>query len=243
MSFYGRLLAIFFPERCAFCGEVIRPETGLCPACREQERALWIVPPLCPVCGREKGNCGCGGRRRHFERCVTAYVYQGPVRSGILRLKKWQKRNPARYFAAAMARRIREEYGSTYFSGIVPVPLSKKEFKQRGYNQSRWLAEELSVRMKVPVADILVKLCETRPQKELCARERSGNLLGVFDVKPDAMVEGHRFLLVDDVITTGSTLDECAKMLKIYGSVQVLAVTAAATCLQEPEEATTKKRK
>lgn len=84
----------------------------------------------------------------------------------------------------------------------------------------------------MPVTDGLVKLYETRPQKELCARERSGNLLGVFDWRGSVSAEGKRFLLVDDVVTTGSTLEECAKMLKLYGAVQVLAAAAASTCLE-----------
>lgn len=236
MSRWDRFWAILFPERCAFCGEVILPGTKLCPACREQETALRVTPPVCIRCGRGEKRCGCGGRRRHFERCVTPYLYKGPVRSGILRLKHGQKRNAARYFASCMAEVIRREYGRTYFSGIVPVPLSKKALRKRGYNPSLWLAQELSALLNVPVMDMLDKLYDTPPQKELCARERSGNLLGVFDLRTGFDAEERRFLLVDDVITTGATLDECAKMLKIYGAVQVLAVTAAATQLHEDEK-------
>ena len=227
-----RILAVFFPERCAFCGEVIRPGTALCPDCRAEERIRRILPPVCPFCGRETANCFCGRHKRLFERCVSAYAYRGAVRQGILRLKRKGKRDSARFFAARLAEDIRREYGQTHFDGIVPVPLSSGALKKRGYNPSLWLAQELSERLHVPVTDGLVKLYETRPQKELCARERSGNLLGVFDWRGSVSAEGKRFLLVDDVVTTGSTLEECAKMLKLYGAVQVLAAAAASTCLE-----------
>jgi predicted amidophosphoribosyltransferase len=81
---------------------------------------------------------------------------------------------------------------------------------------------------------VLTKITVTAPQKELKAVERSGNLLGVFDVCGE--VSGKTILLVDDVITTGTTLDECAKMLKIFGAEEVYAVTAAAACLSNDEE-------
>ena len=83
---------------------------------------------------------------------------------------------------------------------------------------------------------LLRKIIRTRPQKELSALERSGNLLGVFDVEPTADLEGKTVLLVDDVITTGATLDECAKMLKIYGAGEVYAATAAAALLKDDDQ-------
>lgn len=224
-----RILAVLFPERCAFCGEVIPAGTELCPACREEERLWRIRPPVCPFCGRETAGCICGRHRRLFERCVSAYSYCGAVRKGILRLKRQAKPDAVRFFADRMTEVIRREYGQTRFDGIVPVPLSRMALKKRGYDPNLWLAQELSKRLAVPVTAGLVKLYETRPQKELCARERSGNLLGAFDWRGDPSPEGRRFLLVDDVVTTGSTLEECAKMLKIYGAVQVLAASAAAT--------------
>ncbi len=228
--FRDRLLAIFFPERCVFCGAVIPAGDELCPACREEETRERIAPPTCPFCGRRAADCTCQRRQRLYDRCVSAYRYHGAVRGGILRLKRKGKPETARFFAKRLAADIRREYGGVHFDGIIPVPLSRSVLKTRGYNPALWLAQELSAQLLIPVTDGLVKLYETRPQKELCAGERSGNLLGVFDCREGFSPDRRRFLLVDDVVTTGSTLEECAKMLKIYGAVQVLAATAAATC-------------
>ena len=84
-------------------------------------------------------------------------------------------------------------------------------------------------RQNIPCVKALVKCRETRPQKELAAWQRSGNLLGAFDVRPGTPLAGKCVLLVDDVSTTGATLEECAKMLKIQGAAQVLGIAAALT--------------
>ena len=96
------------------------------------------------------------------------------------------------------------------------------------------LVAVLSKRLALPYEPVLTKLTHTQPQKELTALRRRGNLLGVFDVCSD--VSGKTILLVDDVITTGATLDECAKMLKIFGAAEVYGVTAAAAVLSKDEE-------
>ena len=129
---------------------------------------------------------------------------------------------------------VRREYGGISFDFVTAVPLHKREFLNRGFNQSERLGQALAKWLDVPYETVLTKITTTAPQKELKAVERSGNLLGVFDVCGD--VAGKTILLVDDVITTGTTLDECAKMLKIFGAEEVYAVTAAAACLSSGEE-------
>ena len=136
-------------------------------------------------------------------------------------------------FAAEMAEVVRREYGGLPFDCVTAVPLHKRELLDRGFNQAEKLGQALARRMGIPYATVLTKITATAPQKELSAVERSGNLLGVFDVCGD--VAGKTILLVDDVITTGATLDECAKMLKIFGAEEVYAVTAVAACLSNEE--------
>lgn len=220
------LLSILFPERCACCGRVVPPLTGCCAACR-QELSL-VLPPVCGNCGASREDCTCRQRRRHFDACVVPFYYEGPVKRGILRLKEQDDPQIAEFFAAYMAQVVRREYGSLRFDWIIPVPLTRARRKERGFNQSERLARALSRELTVPVSTALCKVAETRPQKELPALERSGNLLGAFEVE-GADLTGARILLTDDLITTGSTLDECAKMLKLYGASEVCVVTAART--------------
>ena len=111
--------------------------------------------------------------------------------------------------------------------------MHKKDLRHRGYDQAAALAKALAAQIGVAYEPLLVKLTHTEPQKELSAVRRRGNLLGVFDVVGE--VSSRTVLLVDDVITTGSTLDECAKILKLYGADEVYAVTAAAAVLKKDE--------
>lgn len=220
------LLAILFPERCVCCDKVIPPLIGCCDTCR-QGLSL-IVPPVCENCGAGLDECVCHRHHRHFERCAAPFYYEGTVRRGILRLKEQNDPQIAEFFAGYMAQVVRREYSTWRFDWIIPVPLTESRKKGRGFNQSERLAKCLSAELGIPVSTCLRKISETRPQKELSAVERSGNLLGAFDVA-GADISGTRILLVDDLATTGSTLDECAKTLKVYGASQVYAVTAART--------------
>lgn len=229
------LLAILFPERCACCGQVIRVEQEICDDCKDQ--LLYQLPPLCTACGRSHAVCSCGSKANHyFDKVVSPLVYEGAAKRGILRLKKTGYRYIAEVFAEEMLYSYRDDYLEAAFDFAVPVPMTEGEYKERGYNHSELLAQELGSRVGLSVKNGLRKVCETRPQKELSAMERRGNLAGVFDVDPHCDVQGKRILLVDDVMTTGSTLDECAKMLKIYGASEVFALTAAITWLLEDKE-------
>jgi len=111
---------------------------------------------------------------------------------------------------------------------LVPVPLDKKKLKIRGYNQSEELAKELSKVLQVPVIpDILIKIKSTKPQMELSKEQREKNLEGVFAIKNPEKFSEKKIFLVDDVYTTGSTMQECAKILKNAGAKQVWGITIA----------------
>ncbi len=232
------VLSVLFPERCACCGRVVPPFTGCCSACRS--RLAVMAPPLCPFCGANTEDCTCGGRRRHFDRCAAPFYYEDPVKKGILLFKQYGSEEAASFFAEQMAEVFRREWGGLYLDGIVPVPMRKEEVRKRGHNQSRLLAKALAKLLDTPVNEALIKIAATRPQKELTALERSGNVLGAFDIRKkeaeSGALRGARLLLVDDVITTGATLDECAKVLKIAGAGQVLALTAARSRMRDAHE-------
>ena len=212
LSAVRRLLAVLFPERCAYCGQVVRCGEGCCPRCAESLPR--ILPPVCPLCGRGKASCTCRGHRGPLDGLAAPFTYEGAVRQGILRLKEEGDATAAATLAAEMA---------------VPVPVTRRKRARKGFNQAALLAEALARELNIPCVKALVKCRETRPQKELAAWQRSGNLLGAFDVRPGTPLAGKCVLLVDDVSTTGATLEECAKMLKIQGAAQVLGIAAALT--------------
>lgn len=228
-----RIAAIFFPERCAYCGQVMPPCRPACDCCLP--RLPRIREPVCRMCGREKDSCTCGGHRRHYERCVAPFYYEGIARTAVLRFKEGAVR-AALPLAEEMAVVVKREYPRVAFDRIVPVPMTTKAQKRRGFNQSDLLARELAGLLGVPREEMLDKVMETAPQKGLSALERSGNLLGAFDLHSGAHPEGKTLLLVDDIATTGATLDECAKMLKIYGADEIYTVVATASRLSKAED-------
>lgn len=226
-----KILHWLFPHHCLLCNEVLPLDQRLCGDCRLH--APYILPPVCPQCGRSEDVCICGGHSHAFERCISPFYHKDAARDTILHFKQQYDTVVAEGLAAEMAEVIRREYGGIAFDFVTSVPLHKKDLKIRGFDQAQGLAMALARRLELPYAAVLTKLTRTLPQKELTAVRRRGNLLGVFDVI--AEVEGRTILLVDDVITTGSTLDECAKMLKIFGAEEVYAVTAAAAGLKKDD--------
>ncbi len=221
-----RLIAVLFPERCACCGKVVRVGEGCCPSCR---RELSIIgTPVCPFCGLERPHCRCRQRRAHYERVIAPFYYEGAARNGILRLKRCGRAYVADFFADAMAEKAAEQYDDVVFTAVTYVPMTAAAEAARGHNQSEQLARALGRRLGLPVVTLLDKLIETVPQKELPADLRGGNVLGVFDPRRDPLLQGGTILLVDDIVTTGSTLNECAKMLKIGGADAVYALAATA---------------
>lgn len=230
MSQIGEALKrIFFPHHCFLCNEVLYPRQRMCADC--MKRAAYIFPPICDLCGRNVDDCHCGKRHRTFERCVSPFYHRGVVQDGIQTLKNEGYTVTVNGFADEMAELVRREYGGIPFDVVTSVPMHKDDRVDRGFDQAQRLGEALAQRLQLPYASLLAKITRTAPQKELKAVQRSGNLLGVFDVCGD--VSGRTILLVDDVVTTGSTLDECAKMLKIFGAAEVYAVTAAAAVLSK----------
>lgn len=226
-TWYGHLLAVFFPERCACCGQVIAYARGYCPRCAASLPRM--EGDLCPQCGQERTACRCRQHRPQFDRCALPFWYDGVMRQGILRYKKEARPYITALFARELAETVRREYGEEAFTCVVPVPMYEAAQKERGFNPVALLARELAEQLGVPYAEPLVKILDTPAQKELPAARRRGNLIGAFDLRGGADVRQARILLVDDVITTGSTLDECAKMLKLYGAQRVCAICLAGT--------------
>lgn len=227
------LSSLLFPNRCYLCGEVICWQDRLCVSCLR--KVPYILPPVCTDCGRSKKDCTCHNLKHLYERCVAPLYYTEKYKLPIYNLKTHGYRQTVDALAEEMAEVIRREYGGVSFDVVVPVPLHCNELSARGFNQSKLLAAAVSSYIGVPMADVLVKLYPTKAQKELNYYQRKGNLLGAFDVTDENAVRDAVVLLVDDVTTTGSTLDECAKMLKLYGAREVHTVTVAVSFLDRSQ--------
>lgn len=218
---------IFFPRRCVFCARVIAPAVASCSPCAQS--VARVDAPVCRLCGRGKDYCLCDKHKPFYSGLFSPFYYESSVRRCIHNFKFRDARSNAEFLADEMVLAIEQEQ-SQHFDIVVCVPLSKKSLRQRGYNQSALLAQRIAEKLNTPFsAKALVKICETPAQHSVDASMRRGNLVGAFEVPDPSLINGAEVLLCDDVATTGSTLNECAKMLMLAGAAGVWCVTAAVT--------------
>ncbi len=238
-SLWERALSIIYPERCCCCDEPVECGKVVCDDCRKG--LVRILPPFCPVCGYNKGDCSCHGHHRYTDGCASPFYHEKAAKSAIYLLKFAGKAYAAELFSIFMSDTVRQVYGDIEFDCIVPVPLSPAAYKKRKYNQAQVVAQRLSKQLGIPLKELLIKKFETSPQRQLPAYQRSGNVLGVYDILPKAreyLNSGacNTVLLVDDTVTTGATISECAKILKLGGVQKVYALTATASRLKDRDK-------
>jgi ComF family protein len=212
--FFAAALDIIFPPLCHVCRNFISTagEIHICPECRELMPP--IVAPLCIVCGIPFAGAGtdhvCG-------RCSSSHPF-----------KYRNKTHLRRPLALLTMESLSEFIQSRRPDLIMPVPLHRKKLSSRGFNQALLLGEILSQRLKIPLdRRNLRRIRWTEPQVNLAAADRRLNVKGAFAIHESAMVKGRRVLLVDDVLTTGSTVEECGRVLKASGAADVTVITVA----------------
>ncbi len=220
------LLSVIFTKRCRFCESVTDIREEVCEKCKNE--IFTIDGDTCQKCGCKKSDCTCKGKTRYYISICAPYYYAGAVKKSISLLKFHNNKNMAETLAKDMAKTFNERYGELEFDICTFVPAHKSELKKRGYNQAQLIAENLSKEIGVPFFTVLEKNFETAPQHSLNESMRSGNLLGAIGLKENCKTDitNKRILLCDDVKTTGSTLDECAKTLLINGAAEVRCITA-----------------
>ena len=221
------LLDLFFPPRCQGCG---RSGTSLCPDCKAK---LPVIPyPRCARCSRHTGGvqiCAhCyrhSGEGLHLDAILANYYFEGTLREMVHKLKYRGARGLAEPLALLLYEHLKA--GSGEAEVIMPVPLHPTRLRERGYNQSALLARELGKLVGAPVVENAVeRVRDTRAQMGLPAAERLENVRGSFVLTGQGL-GGRRVLLVDDVCTTGATLDACATALKAGKAAAVVGIVLA----------------
>ena len=228
------LISLFYPPACAVCVAPVDFEEYLCAACAA--KAPRIKPPFCHTCSEpfdgaitDTFSCAnCAHRLLHFEAAVAAFRSRGVVRKIIHEFKYTHQthlRHPVADWLSATLDDPR--LNGRRFDFVVPVPLHPARKRERGFNQAELLAEIFSVRAGLKMQSALERIRYTTTQTAFDRAERMENLRDAFRLRKKADVRGLRVLLIDDVLTTGSTLSECARVLKAGGAISVHAATAA----------------
>lgn len=230
-----KILNIILPPRCLHCGKTVLSAHTLCENCFD--KINFITVPYCKICGMPFENevdanllktCAeCASKKRITRMNRSALIYDDFSKKLILDFKFYAKTQNANILAKwlyAAGKDIFEEGVDL----IMPVPLSYRRLLRRGYNQSAILARLLSKQTKIE-ADVfnLRKTKHTKPQSSLSGKSRLKNVKNVFEVKNKQKIKNKHIVLIDDVLTTGATLAECAKVLLKNGAASVDTLTVA----------------
>lgn len=211
MKLLDQILDLLFPPKCCICGKVL-DGAGICASCEEE------LPRTEGACVRTLS----GGLR-----CASPLWYEGQVRAALLRLKFQGADWSAEPFGALVASCAAEEF-SGEFDVVTWVPVSRKRRRKRGYDQAELLARSACRCWETEPVQLLRKGVDNPAQSGISEESaRRANVLGVYDAVNADKLRGKRILLVDDICTTGATLEECARVLLDAGAAEVMAVTVA----------------
>lgn len=229
----GGLLQLFFPKTCPICEEILDKHQEICKKCEKNLR--YIEEPKCKKCGKPfeprepdseiKEYCmDCVKKPHIYDFGMAVFQYSEELRESIYRFKYYNQRTYAGFYGKAMAcygRQIRE----LGIQVLIPVPISRQRKTARGYNQAELMAWALGRELNLPVDSYsLIRKKNTLPQKELNEEERRNNLKNAFKIEEN-VIKYKKVLLVDDIYTTGSTIDACATVLKQAGAEKVYFIS------------------
>lgn len=213
MGILTGLLDLLYPPRCVFCRKLLKKgEHSVCGKCREEL-------PYTRNGGEQPGD--------FFSVCVAPLYYEGTVRESILRYKFKEATGYAQVYGALVAECIRDNLKGRY-DLISWVPLSSRRYKERGYDQAMLLALAAALELGDVAVSTLEKHRDVARQSSMgSAEKRRANISGVYRLADPELINGKRILLIDDIVTTGSTLSECARILRQSGAKEVLCAAIA----------------
>lgn len=221
-------LNILYPRHCPVCHSILKDQkTLICPEC--EKGFCRIGEDYCLKCGKpvkdQEEYCGeCSALCRSFDQGKSVFIYNGKLRQSLVRYKYYGCREYGDYYADAVCRYTGKDIRRWQPDVIVPVPLTNRKQRMRGFNQSAYLADRVGEQLQIPVAHGLVKkVRSTKSQKKLNAAQRRQNLADAF--RAEENIRGLTVLVIDDVYTTGSTVDAMARCLKEAGAEHVYFIT------------------
>ena len=220
-----RLLNLIYPRRCPVCDDIVGGTRLICEPCRL--RLHPVREPFCKKCGKplstqEAEYCPDCGRRKHlYTRGRAVFEYDFVMREYIGSFKYENRREFGDFYVREMLGSCKEAVRSWNIDLIIPIPLHRSRRRTRGFNQAELIARKLGKELGIPVsADTLLRSRKTKPQKELNDQERRNNLKNAFKIGKNDL-EFKKILLIDDIYTTGSTIDAAASVLLDHGAEKV----------------------
>jgi ComF family protein len=238
-EFAGALTSVVFPTGCRLCDAplVHARRLPICEACLASFQI--ILPPICNLCGQVLSGSAqssesaaicrdCSPDRFAFQAARSFGLYEGALARAVILLKYERLEPLGIYFAMQLLKLVRSDAKLPPVDMIVPVPLHRLKRKDRGFNQVDLFAHPLARRLHLPYRPVLLMRSRPRPEKHLLTQEERWEAVrGAFAMRQGGRVDNLRVLLLDDVMTTGATLDACARALREAGARSVLGLTIA----------------
>ena len=230
---------MLFPPKCSFCDEILifdAKKPWICKKCKPHIKPQEIS--ICENCGKPQDIAGgapfcpyCSDQKFKFKFLIAPFKYTPYIREGIHHLKFNKRPTVAETFAVYIYERLLSYELTDKIKLLVPAPISKKRFHERGYNQSELICKKLSELSGIPYRNSLIKIKNTLPQSSLDHNERKNNIKDA--IAPGLPIPEDDVLFVDDVYTTGSTCAECCKVLK---QMNVKRIYVAVSAINKPKE-------
>lgn len=225
------LLDIIYPPRCPICDDIIIPKGNkVCPSCKT--KPIYIKEPRCKKCSKpiereEQEYCSdCERKSFYYDQGFAVWIYDKTMKSSVSNFKYHGRKEYADFYVDEILREYENLLRKLSVDAIVPIPIHRSRYLDRGYNQADILARGIGKALKLPVvSDLLIRNKKTLPQKGLSDKERLRNLVEAFEYNK-RLVSYYKeplskILLVDDIYTTGATMEACAKVLKSHGVNEV----------------------
>lgn len=207
--------------------KIKRPD--ICKLCNK--KISYITQPICFKCGKqldcdEREFCAdCTKKEHFFTRGVAGFAYSDALKDSMYAFKYNNRREYAQFYAKTVVKEFGNIIDTWKAEALIPVPMYKAKQDKRGYNQAFELSKALSKYTSLPTEDVLVRVKNTTPQKELDEKERINNIKNAFQIRKNGL-KYSKIVLVDDIYTTGATIDECARELLQAGVSQIYFITA-----------------
>lgn len=209
-SLKSKLLDILFPPRCVFCNEIVPMGCCICKKCDDK---IFLLDAIQIAKVENESFHGI---------CIAPYLYEDKIQDLVVKFKFYHKPQYGAFFGNKLAEAVCDKGMESMCEVVVSVPISKERLKERGYNQSELIAKKTAECLGIPYINCMIKTKHNSEQHRLHLEDRKENVKGVYELAENKHITNKKVLLVDDIVTTGYTLAECAAVLMEHGAKEVL---------------------